>query len=67
MNILINGTTCEIARTGKIIHGLEYFWSLGFDLSGRKCCVACHSIPPHILDSGGKLYTDGNTYQVKSA
>lgn len=63
--ILINGVTCEIERTGDVRNGYERFWSYGIALNGRKCRVAQHYLPPHVLDNGGKCYTGGNTYEVK--
>lgn len=62
--ILINGVTCEIQRSGRVVHGYESFWSYGIALNGRKVRVAQHSLPPHVLDNGGTVYTGGNTYEV---
>ena len=63
--ILINGVTCIIKRTGQVQHGLEMFWAWGMALNGRKCLVGHHFLPPHVLDNGGKASIWGNTYEIQ--
>ena len=63
--ILIDGIACEIARTGVVKNGFEGFWEYGTDKNGRKCRVGHHTLPPYVLDNGGKAYTSGTLYEIK--